>query len=66
MSTNIIDLDSELSKAVFNQFLLLNKLGLKRQIALLTVLARQFDLSLDAINAIIEYNLDKEREKFNK
>lgn len=62
----MLNLDSELSQAVFNQFFILNKLGLRRQIALLTILARQFDLSLDEINAIIEHNLDKEQEKFNK
>lgn len=58
----MIDLDSDFAKEIYEHFLRLRKLGLRRYIACLTVLARQFNLTPDIVHIIIEYHDDKNKK----
>lgn len=51
----MLDLNSELAKEVYTQFCIMQKMGMRRYMACLYVLARQFDLRPDIIDIIIQH-----------
>ena len=51
----MLDLNSELAKEVYAQFCIMQKMGMRRYMACLYVLARQFDLRPDIIDIIIQH-----------